>query len=85
MTYIFRDNIFDHNRFSSIIYNIYYQNEYDTLMDHLQFLSYNDLTELLANFFVINKIEILKGGKRKSNIFPKLFARNVAFNCDLKV
>lgn len=52
---------------------------------HLQFLSYNDLTELLANFFVINKIEILKGGKRKSNIFPKLFARNVAFNCDLKV
>ena len=40
------------------------------------------------NFFSldqISEIEILKGGKRKSNIFPKLFARNVAFNCDLKV
>ena len=48
---------------------------------HLQFLSYEDLKELLSVFFEIKQIEILKGGKKKSKIFPKLFARNIAFRC----
>jgi hypothetical protein len=32
-------------------------------------------------FFEINEIEILKGEKKKSKMFPKLFARNFAFSC----
>jgi SAM-dependent methyltransferase len=51
---------------------------------HLQFLSYEDVKELLSSFFKINKIEILKGGKKKSKMFPKLFARNIAFICSSK-
>lgn len=51
---------------------------------HLQFLSYEDIKELLSVFFEIKKIEILKGGKKKSKMFPKLFARNIAFNCTLE-
>ena len=50
---------------------------------HLQFLSYQDVTKLLSVFFIIKKIEVLKGGKKKSSIFPGLFARNIAFNCSL--
>ena len=52
---------------------------------HLQFLSYEDVKELLSVFFEIKKIEILKGGKKKSKMFPTLFARNIAFNCASKV
>jgi ubiquinone/menaquinone biosynthesis C-methylase UbiE len=51
---------------------------------HLQFLSYEDTKELLSVFFEIKKIEVLKGGKKKSKMFPKLFARNIAFNCSQK-
>lgn len=50
---------------------------------HLQFLSYEDIKKLLSVFFKIKKIEILKGGKKKSKMFPKLFARNIAFICTL--
>ena len=50
---------------------------------HLQFLTYQDVLELLSFFFKINKIETLKGGKKKSAQFPKLFARNIAFYCSL--
>ena len=50
---------------------------------HLQFLSYQDVTKLLSVFFIIKKIEILKGGKKKSAMFPRLFARNIAFICSL--
>ena len=45
---------------------------------HLQFFSYEDVKKLLSNFFNIEEIVVLKGGK-KSEIFPKAFARNVAF------
>jgi ubiquinone/menaquinone biosynthesis C-methylase UbiE len=48
---------------------------------HLQFFSYQDVIKLLSVFFIIKKIEILKGGKKKSEMFPKLFARNIAFDC----
>jgi len=47
---------------------------------HLQFLSYKDVQELLSIFFDIKEIDILKGG-RISKIFPKAFARNIAFRC----
>lgn len=50
---------------------------------HLQFLSYKDVNKLLSNFFKIENIEVLKGGKKKSAIFPNLFARNIAFKCSL--
>ena len=49
---------------------------------HLQFLSYEDAKDLLSKFFEINKIEVLKGGKKISKMFPKSFARNIAFNCN---
>ena len=45
---------------------------------HLQFLSYEDVKKLLSNFFNIDEIVILKGG-RLSKRFPKAFARNIAF------
>lgn len=51
---------------------------------HLQFLSYEDVIKLLSIFFEILKIEFLKGGAKKSAMFPKLFARNIAFKCTLK-
>jgi SAM-dependent methyltransferase len=51
---------------------------------HLQFLSYDDVKKLLSVFFEVNEIVILKGGKKKSKLFPKLFARNIAFKCSLK-
>jgi len=50
---------------------------------HLQFLSYKDVIKLLSLFFTIKEIEILKGGKKKSTMFPELFARNIAFICSL--
>lgn len=50
---------------------------------HLQFLSYSDARELLSVFFKINEIVVLKGGVRKSKLFPNLFARNIAFICSL--
>lgn len=50
---------------------------------HLQFLSYKDAKELLSVFFKIEKIEVLKGGRKKSEIFPTLFARNIAFKCSM--
>jgi len=52
---------------------------------HLQFLSYEDVKELLSGFFEIQEIETLKGGKKKSKLFPRLFARNIAFRCISKV
>ena len=45
---------------------------------HLQFLSYIDVQKLISNFFNIDEIVILKGGKL-SKRFPKAFARNIAF------
>jgi ubiquinone/menaquinone biosynthesis C-methylase UbiE len=48
---------------------------------HLQFLSYDDAIKLLSHFFEVNKIEILKGGKKIAKKFPNLFARNIAFSC----
>ena len=50
---------------------------------HLQFLSYQDVIKLLSVFFEIKKIEVLKGGKKKSAMFPGLFARNIAFICSI--
>lgn len=47
---------------------------------HLQFLSYEDVKKLMSNFFNIEEITILKGGKL-SKKFPKIFARNIAFRC----
>ena len=47
---------------------------------HLQFLSYEDFKKLMSNFFCIEEITILKGGKL-SNKFPTAFARNIAFRC----
>lgn len=47
---------------------------------HLQFLSYEDVKKLISNFFNIEEIVILKGGKL-SKKFPKMFARNIAFRC----
>jgi len=47
---------------------------------HLQFLSYEDAQKLISNFFNLEEITILKGGKL-SNKFPKMFARNIAFRC----
>ena len=47
---------------------------------HLQFLSYEDVQKLMSNFFNIEEIVILKGGKL-SKKFPKAFARNIAFRC----
>lgn len=49
---------------------------------HLQFLSYDDVQELISNFFNIEEIYILKGGKM-SKKFPKAFARNIAFRCSI--
>ena len=50
---------------------------------HLQFLSYEDVQELLSKYFNVEQIEILKGGTL-SNKFPKIFARNIAFRCNNK-
>jgi 2-polyprenyl-3-methyl-5-hydroxy-6-metoxy-1,4-benzoquinol methylase len=50
---------------------------------HLQFMSYSDVKHLPGQYFKIEKIHILKGGKIV-NIFPNLFARNVAFKCQPK-
>jgi ubiquinone/menaquinone biosynthesis C-methylase UbiE len=47
---------------------------------HLQFLSYKDVKKLMSNFFNIEEITILKGGKL-SKKFPEMFARNIAFRC----
>ena len=47
---------------------------------HLQFLSYGDVKKLMSNFFNIEEITILKGGKL-SKKFPEMFARNIAFRC----
>ena len=50
---------------------------------HLQFLSYEDVKKLMSNFFNIEEITILKGGKI-ANRFPAAFARNIAFRCNNK-
>ena len=50
---------------------------------HLQFLSYEDVQELISKYFNAEEIVILKGGKL-SNKFPKIFARNIAFRCTNK-
>ena len=50
---------------------------------HLQFLSYEDVQELITKYFIIEEIEILKGGKL-SNKFPKILASNIAFRCSNK-
>ena len=50
---------------------------------HLQFLSYEDVQELISKYFNAEEIVILKGGKL-SNKFPKIFARNIAFRCSNK-
>ena len=50
---------------------------------HLQFLSYEDVQKLMSNFFNLEEITILKGGKL-SHKFPRAFARNIAFRCNNK-
>ena len=50
---------------------------------HLQFLSYEDVQELISKYFNLEEIVILKGGTL-SNKFPKIFARNIAFRCTNK-
>jgi len=50
---------------------------------HLQFFTYDEALELLGDFFDIDNIEILKGG-RAGKRYPRLFARNIAFNCTKK-
>ncbi len=49
---------------------------------HLQFLSYDDAISLLSEYFNVEEIVILKGGK-KAERYPRLFARNIAFRCSL--
>ena len=50
---------------------------------HLQFLSYEDVQDLISKYFNIEDIVILKGGKLSIK-FPKIFARNIAFRCKNK-
>ena len=50
---------------------------------HLQFLSYEDVQELLSKYFNAEEIVIPKGGTL-SNKFPKIFASNIAFRCTIK-
>ena len=47
---------------------------------HLQFFSYDDVQRILSEYFSLQEIVILKGGKI-SKKFPKAFARNIAFRC----
>lgn len=47
---------------------------------HLQFLTYDDLKKMLGSFFTVERMEVLRGG-RKAVLFPKQFARNVAYMC----
>ena len=47
---------------------------------HLQFLTYQDAKDLLSINFKIQEILPLKGGNLAKK-FPRLFARNIAFNC----
>lgn len=36
-------------------------------------------------FFKTNNIKVIKDRKKKSKIFPKLYARNISFICKLEV
>lgn len=47
---------------------------------HLQFFKFDELESFLSDYFNIEEIRVLKGGK-KAERFPRLFARNVAFHC----
>ena len=47
---------------------------------HLQFFKYDELLAILSNYFQIEEVRILKGGK-KAERWPRLFARDVAFRC----
>lgn len=47
---------------------------------HLQFFKYDELLSLLSEFFNVQEINILKGGK-KADAYPRMFARDVAFRC----
>lgn len=51
---------------------------------HLQFLTYDDAQKLISEYFNIEEIVILKGG-RLSNKLPKSFARNIAFRSTKRV
>lgn len=48
---------------------------------HLQFFTYDELEGLLLNYFAVDELHILKGGKGWKAKFPSHFARNVAFKC----
>ncbi len=49
---------------------------------HLKYFSYDDLLSLLAKYFTVEEIKVLKGRKWAGLPLPvKLFARNVAFRC----
>ena len=50
---------------------------------HLQFFSYSDLLALLGRFFSILAMPALKGNPW-ARYSPRLFARNVAFLCQLR-
>jgi 2-polyprenyl-3-methyl-5-hydroxy-6-metoxy-1,4-benzoquinol methylase len=47
---------------------------------HLQFFKYDELLSTLSNFFRVEEVRALKGGK-KAERWPRLFARDVAFRC----
>jgi len=47
---------------------------------HLQFFTYDELLWLLSRFFQVDEVRVLKGG-RKAELYPRLFARDVAFKC----
>jgi ubiquinone/menaquinone biosynthesis C-methylase UbiE len=47
---------------------------------HLQFFKYDEVVGLLSDYFELQNICILKGGKIATR-FPSLFARNIAFCC----
>lgn len=47
---------------------------------HLQFFKYEEAITLLSDFFEIDDIFHLKGG-RKAEVYPHLFSRNICFKC----
>lgn len=47
---------------------------------HVQFFRYDDLVQFFADYFAVESVIPIKGG-RKAAWFPQLFARDVAFRC----
>jgi ubiquinone/menaquinone biosynthesis C-methylase UbiE len=47
---------------------------------HLQFLKYEEVIKLLSGFFTVEALNVFQGGW-KGRLWPRLFARNLAFSC----